>query len=140
MARKIKTAIIGLGSITQRGVLPHLDMKDAREIVEMTALCDNVPGRAEALAKQYEVPAAYTNFEDVIKDPNVEALVLATPIPAHFPHAKAALEAGKHVYAQKTMTQTKAEADALIELANKKGLTLAASPCQIFAPALQRIR
>jgi predicted dehydrogenase len=140
MARKLKTAVIGLGSISQRGVLPHLDMKDARESVEMTALMDTVPGRAEALAKQYGVPGAYTDFEQVLKDPNVEAVVLATPIPAHFPHAKAALEAGKHVYAQKTMTQTKAEADELIALAAKKSLVLSASPCQIFSPSLQRIK
>ncbi len=140
MARKIKTAIIGLGSITQRGILPHLDMADARETVEITAVCDTVEERAKALAAQYKVPHATTSFEAVLKDPNVEALVLATPIPFHYPHAKAALEAGKHVYCQKTMTQTKAEADELIALAQAKGLVLAASPCQIFSPSLQRIR
>jgi len=140
MPRKIKTAVIGLGSITQRGILPHLDMKDARESIELTALMDTVPERASALARQYGVPGAYTDFEKLLKDPNVEALVLATPIPMHFPHAKAALEAGKHVYVQKTMTQTKAEADELIALAARKNLVLSASPCQIFSPSLQRIK
>lgn len=140
MAGKLRVAVVGLGSVTQRGILPHLAMADARGAVEVVSLCDTAPGRAEQLARRYGVPKWETDYERVVGDGGVDAVVLATPIPAHFAQALAALEAGKHAYVQKTMTETRAEADRLIETAAAKGLTIVASPGQAFAPGLQRIK
>jgi predicted dehydrogenase len=140
MARKMNLAVVGLGSVVQRGVLPHLDMADAREAINLVAVCDTVKERAEELAKKYKVPHAYTSYEQVLADKDVEAITLATPIPFHFKQAMDALKAGKHVHLNKTMTITKAEADQVIAAAKAAGKTVVSSPGQMFSPAIQRIK
>ena len=58
------------------------------------------------------------SFEELLDDPSVDAVSIASPIGLHFEQAKAALQAGKHVHVNKTMSTTTAEADELIELAS----------------------
>src|SRR5262249_4049424 len=104
MARKIKVGLVGLGALSQRGILPHLLQDDAREKIDAIALCDNVPGRAHASLEKWRWREAYTDYAEMLDRADIEAVLIATPIPLHYRQVKAALEAGKHVYVQKTMT------------------------------------
>jgi predicted dehydrogenase len=72
-----------------------------------------------------------------VEDPEIDALVLLTPIPSHYQQAVIAIEAGKHVYVQKTMTETVAEATHLIELAVRAKVLLTAAPGMMLNPYLQ---
>ncbi len=138
--RRIKVALAGLGSVAQRGILPHLACADAQERVETVACVDPVPGRAEETAKKFGWAHAYTDYDKMLREADVEAVLLATPIPLHHPQTMAALAAGKHVYVQKAMTTTLAEADDVVESADKHGLTLVASPGQMLRPGFQAVR
>ncbi|HEX2035788.1 MAG TPA: Gfo/Idh/MocA family oxidoreductase, partial [Chloroflexota bacterium] len=140
MSRKIKVGLVGLGSLAQRGILPHTFQEDAREKIEAVAVCDNVPGRAEAVAEKWGWREAYTDYETMLARADIEAVFIATPIPLHYRQAVAALQAGKHVYVQKSMTTTLAEADEVVNLARSKGLKLCASPGEMLRPPWPQIK
>src|SRR5947209_10861562 len=140
MARKIKVGLVGLGSLAQRGILPHTFQEDAREKIEAVAVCDVVPGRAEAAAERWGWREAYTEYEEMLARAEIECVLIATPIPLHFDQAMAALQAGKHVYVQKSMTTTRAEADDVVSLARARGLKLCASPGEMLRAPWPQIR
>jgi predicted dehydrogenase len=136
----IGIGVVGAGMIAQRGILPHLSQDDVQDRVRLAAVCDPAPGRAAASAERFGVAGAYETFEELLEDPAVEAVTVASPIGLHFAQAKAALEAGKHVHVNKTMTTTTAEADELIESAAARSLRLVASPGEVLRPQLTAIR
>ena len=70
--------------------------------------------------------AVVSSTDELLADSNIDLIFVCTPNDLHFPYAKAALEAGKHVVIEKPFTNTTAEADILIALAAEKGLTLTA--------------
>jgi predicted dehydrogenase len=76
----------------------------------------------------------------MIAQAEIELVLIATPIPYHYADAMRALQAGKHVYVQKTMTTTLAEAREVCEAARSRSLTLVASPGQMLWPGYQRAR
>jgi len=132
--------VVGAGMISQRGILPHLSQDDITDRFRLQAVCDVVPGRAAASAERYGIPKAYERYEDLLADQDVDMVTIATPIGLHYEQCKQALEAGKHVHANKTMTTTVAEADDLIETAASKGLHISASPGEVLRPQVTRIR
>jgi predicted dehydrogenase len=140
MARRIKVGLVGLGALAQRGILPHLDQPDARAKIEPVAVCDSVPGRAQASAEKWGWREAYDDYDTLLARADVEAVLIATPIPLHYRQVKAALEAGKHAYVQKTMTTTLSEADDLVATACARGLKIVASPGTILRPPTREIR
>ena len=140
MSDKVKVGLVGLGSLAQRGILPHTFQDDARQKIEPVAVCDNVPGRAEAVAEKWRWHEAYTDYEEMLARADLDAVFIATPIPLHHRQAMAALRAGKHVYVQKSMTTTLAEADEVVRTAREKGLKLCASPGEMLRPPWPQIR
>lgn len=140
MGRKIRVGLIGLGSVAQRGILPHTFQDDARETIEPIAVCDVVPGRAEATAEKWRWQTAYTDYEAMLAHAEIEAVLIATPIPLHYAQVMAALQAGKHVYVQKSMTVTLDEANDVVNLARARGLKLCASPGEMLRPPYPQIK
>lgn len=140
MSESIRMALIGCGSIAQRGVLPHLALDDARQIIDLVAVCDVVEERARLTAEKFSIPSWYQTIEEVLAQAEIDAVLVVTPIQAHFQNAMGALNAGKHVYLQKTMTTTAEEATTVINEAAKRGLKLVVSPGQMLSPAYQQLR
>ncbi len=132
--------VVGCGAIGLRGALAHLSQADVQDRVRLTACCDPAPGRAEAAAAKFGVAAHYIDYEDLLADPAVDAVTLCTPIGMHYEQGMAAIEAGKHVHFNKTMTITVEEADRIIARAEAKGVRIVASPGQMLRPVFQRIR
>src|SRR5919108_972817 len=140
MARKITVGLVGLGSLAQRGILPHTFQDDARTRIEPVAVCDMVPGRAEAVAEKWRWHEAYTDYDAMLAKADIECVFIATPIPLHYAQVMAALQAGKHVYVQKSMTTTLAEANDVVRTARAKGLKLCASPGEMLRPPWPQIK
>ncbi len=132
--------VVGAGMIAQRGILPHLSQDDIADRVRLVAVCDPAPGRAPASAERFGIATSYDRLDDLLADPAVHAVSIASPIGLHFAQVKAALEAGKHVHVNKTMATTTAEADELIALAADRSLKLVASPGEVLRPQLTAIR
>ena len=140
MSDIVRMGIVGAGTIAQRGIMPHLDQDDVKDRVKLQAVCDPVPGRAEAMGAKFGMPHAFETYEELLEKGNVDAVSICTPIGLHYEQGKMALEAGKHIHFNKTMTTTVDEANELIDLANSKGLKIVASPGEVLRPQVQAIR
>ena len=137
---RVRIGVVGTGSIALRGILPHLTQDDVQDRLRVTAVCDPVPGRAQAAAEKFGVPAAFENYEELLAAGDVDAVTLASPIGVHYEQGKLAIEHGLHVHFNKTMTTTVAEADELISLAKSRGVKLVASPGEMLRPLHRQIR
>jgi len=103
-------------------------------------ICDAIP---ETLAWQHQLypDAIATNrYSDLLSDPSVEALVLATPAPLHYEMARSALLADKHVYVEKPMTLSSEHAESLVRLAEKRRLKLMVGHLLLYHPAVELMK
>jgi len=140
MARPLGMGVVGAGAIGIRGALRHLSLPDVQDRVRLAAVCDPVPGRAGAAAAEYSVAAWYSTYEELLADPQVEAVTLCTPIGLHYEQGMQAIEAGKHLHFNKTMTTTVDEADRLMAAASEREIKIVASPGMMSHPYNRRIR
>jgi len=140
MAKEVKIGLVGCGSVSQRGLLPHLVEDDLKGRCRLTAVCDNAPGRAEATAHKFGVPQAFRDYEEFLAKADVDMVTLATPIGLHFEQAMAAVLAGKHVHLNKAMTTTVKEANQLIRAARRARAKIVASPGQMLRPVHREVK
>ncbi len=140
MTNPLGMAVIGAGSIGIRGALDHLCLDDVQERVRLAAVCDPVPGRAQAAAEKYGVARAYEDYAELLADGDVQAVTLCSPIGLHYEQGLQAIRAGKHVHFNKTMTTTADEAQHLIREAGERGVKLVASPGQMIRAKNKLIR
>jgi predicted dehydrogenase len=103
-------------------------------------VADGRPERLNLLAKTFPSIQGVKDAEDIIASKEVDAIVIATPVHTHFELAKRSLLQGKHVLIEKPMTSSVREADELIELATKKGLTLMADHTFLYTGAVQKMK
>ena len=140
MNTPLRAALVGCGSLSQRGILPHLSLPDAQEKVRLVAVVDAVAVRAQQTAERYAIPAHFTTIEEMLAQVEVDLALIITPIQYHYANALAAIEAGKHVYVQKAMTTSLAEADALLAARDRMGVKLAAAPGFELFPTTAQMR
>lgn len=107
---------------------------------EIVAVGDVRPERLELVHRRYPAVEVTTDVHRVIRNPNVDAVVLATPVSTHFPLAMEAIEAGKHVLIEKPMTATVDESLRLVEAADRRRLTLMVDHTFVFTGAVRKIR
>lgn len=107
--------------------------------IQLAAVADAKAEVREKLATSHPSLKLYPDAMDLIADPEIDAVVLATPVSFHYRQAKAALDRGKHVMVEKPMCTTSAEADDLIARADLYGLTLMADHTFLFHPAVLKL-
>src|SRR6266702_4366807 len=89
---------------------------------QLKLLCDSNESRLSHMRRLYPELATTDKFEDLLNDTQLNAVVIATPVGFHYSMAKAALSVGKHVFIEKPMARTEAEAAELVSLAEQRGL------------------
>ncbi|HWQ15436.1 MAG TPA: Gfo/Idh/MocA family oxidoreductase [Roseiflexaceae bacterium] len=140
MTTPLRAGLVGLGSLSQRGVLPHLSQPDARARLRLEAVVDVVEERARQTAARYEVPRWFTDMDAMLAEVELDLVLVITPIAQHYEQAMKAIRAGRHVYVQKAMAVTLAEADALLAARDAAGVKLAAAPGFELFPTTAAIR
>lgn len=103
-------------------------------------VADSRANRLELLAKAYPAVKTVTSADDILNDPEIDAVVIATPVFTHFPLAQKALQNGKHVLLEKPMTSSVKESEILIELAAQKKLLLMVDHTFLYTGAVERIK
>jgi predicted dehydrogenase len=96
----------------------------ASEKVGLLAVASRDKNRAEAYADEWEIPRAYGSYEDLLADPEIEAVYISLPNTMHVEWSIEALEAGKHVLCEKPLTRHPEEADAAFDVAERTGRLL----------------
>jgi predicted dehydrogenase len=114
MASRVRIAIIGLGFGAE-----FIPIYQNHPDAEMYAVCQRNPKTLEQIGTAFNVKQRYANYDDVLKDPNVDAVHINTPIPDHAPMSLAALKAGKHVACTVPMATTVEECQAIVNEARK---------------------
>jgi protoporphyrinogen oxidase/predicted dehydrogenase len=132
----IRIAVVGLGYWG-----PNLVRNLAESSTyELSHLCDLREHALEAVGSRYPGVRLTTKYEEVIRDPEVEAVALATPVSTHYPLAMSALQAGKHTFVEKPLAGSSAEVVELMELANENGLVLMPGHTFLYSPAVTTIK
>lgn len=131
----MKFAILAPGNIA------HSMARAVSEIekIECYAVASRDYGRAAEFAKQWGFEKAYGSYEEMVQDPQVELVYVASPHSHHYEHAKLCLEHGKHVLVEKAFTVNAKQAQELIQLSEEKGLLLAEAIWTRYMPSRKMI-
>lgn len=103
-------------------------------------LCDTSEQRLNHMRRLHPEVAVTTRFEEILADPEIDAVVIATPVRFHYDMAKACLSVGKHAFIEKPMARTVAESEELVALAERQGLILMVGHTFLFSPAVRRMK
>ncbi|CAN5510945.1 Gfo/Idh/MocA family oxidoreductase [soil metagenome] len=116
--QKIKVGVAGLGFIGPA----HVEALRRLPDVEVVAICDFDEAFAKSKADSLGIEKSYGDFDQMLENEEIECVHICTPNFLHYPMAKKALQAGKHVVCEKPLSNTAEEAKELVELAAKSGL------------------
>jgi predicted dehydrogenase len=133
--------MIGIGIIGYGYWGPNLSrcVADAEDCF-VAAIGDLSPKALAKAGKRHPAARLETDWKQVINDPTIDAVMVATPVVSHFPIALAALRAGKHVLVEKPITPTSREAEILIAEAKARGLVLMVDHTYVYTGAVRKIR
>jgi predicted dehydrogenase len=110
------------------------------ERAQLRWICDTDEKRLNAIGRRYPATSIATDYRQLLADPELNAVVIATPVATHFRFAKDALLAGKHVLIEKPFTMNSRDARELVELAGRRGLTLMVDHTFVYTGAVRRIK
>lgn len=135
-ARPVRLGIAGCGNVLG-AYLATADKLHHAGLVEVVALCG--AERHRQRAARHRIPGFFTGYAQMLARPDVDAVVLLTPMREHAPMAAAALQAGKHVLVEKPLAVTLDEARALVALAGRSPGRLVCAPFTVLSPTFRTI-
>ncbi len=133
--QKTKVGVIGCGNIS--GI--YLQVGQTFEVMEISAVADLLPERAQAQAAKYGIPRA-CSVDELLADPEIQIVINLTIPNAHAEVGQRAVEAGKSVYNEKPLTITRADGLRLLETAQTKGVRVGGAPDTFLGGGLQTCR
>jgi predicted dehydrogenase len=107
---------------------------------EVAGICDQTPAARKRIQAAYPGIPVHSDAQELIKSPAVDVIAVITPVWTHYELAKAALENGKHVFVEKPFTSNTAQAEELIELAERKKLQIMVDHTFLFTGAVRKIQ
>ncbi len=136
MNQQIGMGIIGCGGVASA----HLPAQQALDSIRTVAVCDIDERAARSRAREFDVPAVYTDWRKLLADDNVEAVAILLPHHLHCEVAVAAAQAGRHILCEKPMAISLEETDRMIAAADAAGVVLMIGQILRFRPANIRAR
>ncbi|MGN1031804.1 MAG: Gfo/Idh/MocA family protein [Butyricicoccaceae bacterium] len=134
---KMKVGVVGLGDISH---VYLTTLNQFHQYVTLEACAARSLEKAQRKAEQYGIRKAYATPEELIADPEVDLILNLTPPDSHAKFNRMALEAGKHVYSEKPLAATFAEAEEIMKLAQEKGLAVGCAPDTFLGARFQTVR
>jgi len=132
----LKAAIVGCGKIADS----HAEQMGRIPGCEIVGVCDREPLMGKQLYERFPIKAYFSSLEQLLEEARPDVVHITTPPASHFSIAKLCLESGCHVYVEKPFTLYEADARALIDLANAKGLKITAGHDDQFSHVARRMR
>jgi predicted dehydrogenase len=137
MKEKINIGIVGCGAHAQIAHIPFLKKSPACSLV---ALCDSNIRIIDHLCTKYQIPRKYQDFQEMISDAEIDALIISTPNYLHAPMTIAALKYGKHVFCENPMAINLDEATEMIKVSQSTGKKLALAANNRLRPDVQTLK
>ncbi|MBN2315342.1 MAG: Gfo/Idh/MocA family oxidoreductase, partial [Sedimentisphaerales bacterium] len=131
-----KFAVVGCGYWGPNLLRNLVSLQESR----VKLVCDTSVERLGHMQELYPDIETTTNFDDVVNDPEIGAVVIATPVRFHFDMARQCLEAGKHTFIEKPMARSSEECEQLIATARQQNLTLMVGHTFIYSAAVMRLK
>ena len=131
----MKWGIVSTADINRK-VIPGAH---ASEKVDLVAVASRDQARADAYAREWEIPRAYGSYEELLADPEIEAVYISLPNTLHAEWSIKALEAGKHVLCEKPFTRHPEEVDAAFDAADRNGRLLSEAFMYRHNPQTKRL-
>ena len=135
----VGVAVIGCGSIAHPHLAGWQRLQRAGQ-ARLVATCDNEPSRAQAAAERYEAATAATDFEKVVRQPQVEAIDICLPHHLHLQAILAAARAGKHALCEKPLVLNLDEAVQAIQACHEAGVVLMTANRDCFEPHARAVK
>lgn len=135
-ARPLGVALVGYGYWGPNLLRNYMELSEP----EVKWVCDLRPEQLAKVGARFPGIQLTEDYSEVFADPAVDAVLVATPISTHHAIAKAALEAGKHVFVEKPMTSDPGDARELVDLAAARGLTLMVGHTFVFSPPVRKVK
>ena len=136
MKSMLKVAIVGCGKIADA----HASQIGRVEGCEIVGVYDQEPLMAKQLYERFPIRGYFSDLDELLSKAQPDVVHITTPPESHYELAKFCLEQGSHVYVEKPFTINVAEAQALVDLGNEKGLKLTVGHNHQFSHAAQRMR
>ena len=134
--KTIRTAIIGTGFMGR----VHLEAVRRVEYVETVAIVGRNADAARRLGAGFSIPTITSDYHDVLRDSTIDAVHICTPNAQHFPMAKEALEAGKHVICEKPLATSVEQGEELVALSERRGVRNCVCHNLRYYPMVQQMR
>lgn len=131
--KKIRVGIIGCGSVSWK-YIPDLK---SRSYIDLVSCCDIIRARAEQRATDYKIPHVYSHIDEMLKGADFDLLVNTTSMTEHYKINKIGLQAGKHVWSEKSLANSVEDGQELIDLARKHRVGFWAAPCMVTSPQFE---
>jgi predicted dehydrogenase len=133
--------VIGIGIIGYGYWGPNL-VRNFFEVpgCKVIAVSDLRPDRLARIGPRYPTVETTTDYRDLLRDPRIDAIAIATPVSSHFELGMEALRAGRHVLVEKPMTADADQAQQLVDEADRRNLVLAVDHTFVYTPAVRKIR
>src|SRR3989475_6078018 len=132
----LKLGVVGYGYWGPNIVRNFLSQPDCR----IVAICDKNPKAVAQVLSRHPAVHATSDPDEVTGSPEIDAVAIVTPVSTHYDLAKKALENGKHVFVEKPFTATSAQAEELIELAERKHLVIMVDHTFLFTGAVRKVK
>ena len=120
----VRLAVVGYGYWGPNIIRNFMESEEAK----IVRCCDINKNRLVSLKKKYPTIATTDNYSEVLDDPNIDAIAIVTPVATHYEFARKALERGKHVLVEKPLAASVAEAESLVDIAEKRKMVLMVRP------------
>ncbi|MGH7476218.1 MAG: Gfo/Idh/MocA family protein [Longimicrobiales bacterium] len=134
---EVKIGLLGTGAIAQVVHLPTLGQMPG---VGVAAVCDADPAKARAIGSRFEIPRVYRADDDLVRDPDLEGVIICTPSYLHEQQSIAALEAGKHVLVEKPLALTADGARRVLTAAEASGRAVMVAMNNRYRPDCRAVR
>jgi predicted dehydrogenase len=134
--RALAVGVVGLGYWGPNLLRGLMELPD----VEVRYICDLDEERLAALGRRCPSATATDQYEELLADPALDAVVIATPVFTHFKLAAAALEAGKHTFVEKPFAPSTAQAHELMELADERDLRLMCGQTFLYSSPVREVK
>jgi len=118
---ELRFAILGCARICRRGMIAGITQSGLTRLV---GIASTQPAKAAAWAEEFAIPKAYGSYDEVLQDPEVDAVYIPLPNELHRPWTIKAAEAGKHVLCEKPLALDVAEAEEMIAVCRRRGVLL----------------